>query len=104
MEVCLCMWKYGLGKIFKCGLLCVVMAGKKETLEILNRELNFEEEVMNDLANYFLVSLDGIDDLSADELVELREKLSLLRDETEGHRDSFVELIKFVEEDGKDNY
>jgi predicted nucleic acid-binding Zn-ribbon protein len=80
------------------------MVKKRETIEILKREYDYEDEIMKNLTEFFLASLNKIKNLSDKERTELQKKLSQIRDESRGHKQAFGELIEFVEKDGANNY
>jgi len=80
------------------------MVSKRETLKILQKEYEYEDQLMKDLANFYIYNLKNIPDLSEREKKILIEKLTQIKNESEGHRNSFNELIKYVTENGADNY
>lgn len=80
------------------------MASKKETLQILQKEFDYEDEITNNLTNVFLTAVKKLDDISEDERSQLLKKLTIIRDDSAGHRQAFAELIDFVEKDGTNNF
>ncbi|MBS3077330.1 hypothetical protein J4233_03590 [Candidatus Pacearchaeota archaeon] len=80
------------------------MVKKRETLDILKREYDYEDDIMKDLTEFFISALGKIKGISNEEISELDVKLRLIRDESRGHKQAFCELIEFVEKDGTDNF
>jgi len=77
---------------------------KREALKILNKEQKYEENLMKELTEYFLSSLNKIKDLSKQEIELLDKKISVIRDETIIHKEIFERMIKYVSESEDDNF
>ena len=77
---------------------------KEKALEILDKEEEYEEEIAKNLTDYYLASLDYIEDLTIEEKKEVFEKLSKLREDTIRHEQMFQALINHANENEKNNF
>ena len=80
------------------------MVNQKEALDRLNKEKEYEDRLANVLLNYYIVSLDKIDDLSKKDKDELRKVLSTIAHDSEGHSNIFSYLITYVLNNGETKY
>ena len=80
------------------------MVNQKEALDRLNKEKEYEDRLANVLLNYYIVSLDKIDDLSKKDKDELRKVLSTIAHDSEGQSNIFSYLITYVLNNGETKY
>jgi hypothetical protein len=80
------------------------MLDQTKALDILNREKDYEDRLVENLDNYFLVSLDSIDDITDEQKEKIRHHLKIIIKESMKHRYLFDQLIQRVMEHGEDNY
>ena len=80
------------------------MVNKTDTLERLNSERDYEEELAHNLTSYFLTCIDHIEDIDSECREKLRKYLKIIREESIKHNHMFSSLIQMVVEDGENNY
>ncbi len=80
------------------------MVTQSETLDRLNSEKDYEDKLAKDLDEYYLLCLDDIYDLDADEKEKLKKGLSVITSDSQMHSHKFAELIQMVVQNGEDNY
>jgi len=80
------------------------VVNQKEALDRLNKEKEYEDRLANVLLNYYIVSLDKIDDLSKKDKDELRKVLSTIAHDSEGQSNIFSYLITYVLNNGETKY
>lgn len=80
------------------------MPDQTKTLEILNREKEYEDALVEKLTNYFLVSIEGITDMTAEQKRITTENLKRINFDSIKHSQVFNHLIQFVVENGENNY
>jgi hypothetical protein len=79
------------------------MVNREEALGILNREKDYEDKLVADISSYFLLELDSISGLNAEEKELLRKNLTTILNESMIHSNKFGELIQMVLENGETN-
>ena len=72
------------------------MVNQAQTLEILNREKNYEEKLSDDLTNFCIACLEHIKDMTEEEKQKAKITLNILLRETMQHKNLFNQLIEFV--------
>jgi hypothetical protein len=72
---------------------------KEKTLEILNEEKNYEDEIVAKLTENILDKLDSIPDLKAEECKIVRKNITTLVNDSKIHSKAFNELIQTVQKD-----
>jgi hypothetical protein len=81
-----------------------MMVHKNEAIEILNREINYEDKLVKDIDFFIMYSINEIKDISKEEFLEIKEKLNKISHDSMKHFVQFSGLIDFILKDGKDNY
>jgi hypothetical protein len=80
------------------------MVNQKEALDRLNKEKDYEEKIANDLLNYYVISLDGINDLSVEQKKIIIASLEIIGHDSEMHASAFNNLITYVLNNGETEY
>jgi hypothetical protein len=80
------------------------MVNKEETLTRLNKEKEYEDSLAERLTSYFMVSVDGIADLSDKEKAKIKDSLLIILDESKRHSYLFDRLAQMVFESGENQY
>ena len=77
---------------------------QKETLEILNKEKDYEDMLAHNLMIYFLESIDDIKELDEKTKQTIKEILMTIAQESKIHSQKFSELIEMVLNNGETQY
>ncbi|MGV8152550.1 MAG: hypothetical protein ACP5OG_05705 [Candidatus Nanoarchaeia archaeon] len=80
------------------------MVNQEETLEILNREREYEDKLVKDLNDYFLASLQYIEEIDEEKRSKINASLNHIRLESLKHLKAFEGLIDYVIKNGENNY
>lgn len=80
------------------------MVNQKEALDRLNKEKDYEEKIANDLLNYYVISLDGINDLSEEQKKIIIASFNIIGHDSEMHASAFNNLINYVLNNGETEY
>ncbi|MBW2967807.1 hypothetical protein KY362_04940 [Candidatus Woesearchaeota archaeon] len=80
------------------------MPDRNKTLETLQRERDYEDELVRKLDGEVIASLKSITDMTEEEKERVGAGLVTIMRESLSHRATFENLIKRVEESGKDNF
>jgi hypothetical protein len=80
------------------------MPDQVETLRILNKEKNYEEEMAKNISGYCSDSLDYIEELESSQREEIKAHLNKLAQESLKHSRMFEQLIMMVIENGDADY
>ena len=81
-----------------------LMPNKKDTLERLNSEKDYEDQLVRNLDYYFISVLDDIKELSDAEKSKIRHSLETIRFDSMRHSDMFNMLVQKVFENESDSY
>lgn len=73
-------------------------------LERLNLDKNYEDKLVVDLTDYFLICIDTIPDITPSQKEQIKLKLSMIIDDSRRHSFLFDDLINMVLEDGTDKF
>ena len=77
---------------------------KTKALEILNREKDYEDALVDRLSIYFISRLDSIPDLSEQEKDRIEHHLTIIISESRRHSDLFNELVEMVFDSDKEEF
>jgi hypothetical protein len=80
------------------------MVTQQETLERLNKEKDYEDELVDKLDGYFLDTLDRIRGLTNSEKERITEFLAIIISDSRKHSIMFYQLITMVIESDSDTY
>lgn len=80
------------------------MVNQKEALTRLNKEKNYEERIAKELLNYYIVAIDDIPDINDEDKKKLKQSLSIIARDSQGHRNMFDNLITYVLNNGETEY
>ena len=80
------------------------MVSKKETMDRLNFEKDYEDQLVYNLNYYFISVLDVIALLSEEEKSKIRHSLETIRFDSMRHSTMFNQLVQMVFESEKDNF
>jgi flagellar biosynthesis chaperone FliJ len=69
---------------------------KRELISLLEKERDYEENIIYDLSNLYLYSLQHIEDLNEEEIEQIKKDITCLRDDSENHKKTFEKLIDYV--------
>jgi hypothetical protein len=76
------------------------MVSQFDALVRLNEEKAYEDKLAKDLSEYFIVSLDNIQDLTNDERDLIRKYLNVIMNDSLRHSAAFNQLVQMVYEHG----
>ncbi|PLW79977.1 hypothetical protein C0585_04790 [Candidatus Woesearchaeota archaeon] len=74
------------------------------TLERLNKEKDYEDKLVSDLSNYFITSLENIEDMTNSEKQKVDSSLRIIIRDSEKHAAYFAHMISKVVNHGEDDY
>jgi hypothetical protein len=77
---------------------------KEEALRRLNLGRDYEDQLIYDLAEYFLDCIDDIPDINISEKDKLKLNLNKILDDSKRHGMLFTQMIDMVIESGKDTF
>ena len=77
---------------------------QKETLQILNKEKDYEDQLVSTLTIYFLESIDNLKDIDKKTKQIIKEILQTITQESQEHSYEFSNLIEMVLNNGEDEY
>jgi hypothetical protein len=80
------------------------MVSKKDTLDRLNMEKDYEDQLVRNLDYYFIAVLDDIAEITEEERNKIRVNLETIRFDSVRHSDMFNMLIQKVFESENDNF
>ncbi len=80
------------------------MVSKKETVDRLNFEKEYEDQLVYNLNYYFISVLDDIALLTEEEKSKIRHSLETIRFDSMRHSALFNQLVQLVFESEKDNF
>ena len=80
------------------------MVNQKEALDRLNKEKNYEEKIAGDLLNYYIISLDAVEDISEEQKKIIIESLTVIGNDSLMHANAFNNLIDYVLNNGETEY
>jgi hypothetical protein len=80
------------------------MVNQKEALDRLNKEKDYEEKIANDLLNYYVISLEGIEDITEEQKKIIIASLEIIGNDSLMHASAFNNLITYVLNNGETEY
>ncbi|MBN2051912.1 hypothetical protein JW756_00235 [Candidatus Woesearchaeota archaeon] len=80
------------------------MVSKNDTLSRLNKEKDYEDQLVYNLNYYFISVLNDIPLLTEEEKSEIRRKLEQIRFDSMRHSEMFNQLVQMVFESGSDKF
>ena len=80
------------------------MVSKQDTLDRLNMEKDYEDQLVMTLNHYFIAVLDSIEDITPEEKSKLESSLKQISYDSARHSAMFDMLIQKVFENEKDNF
>jgi hypothetical protein len=80
------------------------MVNKKDALERLNFEKDYEDQLVRNLNYYFISVLDDIAGITEEEREKIRHSLETIRFDSMRHSDMFNQLVQMVFTNEADNY
>lgn len=80
------------------------MVSKQDTMERLNKEKDYEDQLVLNLNHYFIAVLDDIKDITPEEKNKLDTNLKQISYDSARHSAMFDMLIQKVIESEKDNF
>ena len=80
------------------------MVNQKETLEILNKDVEYEDKLAQDILYYCSMCKDDIIDLPGDVKEEIHELMDKIRTDSERHELMIKALIQMVLTKGEGDY
>lgn len=80
------------------------MVSQKEALDVLNKEKDYEEKIASDLLNYYVISLDGIADITEEQKKTIIVSLTVIGNDSLMHANAFNNLINYVLNNGETEY
>ncbi|MFZ1970887.1 MAG: hypothetical protein WAU65_01765 [Candidatus Nanoarchaeia archaeon] len=80
------------------------MVNEVDSLARLKKEREYEDDLVYDLINVFLLSLKEISDLKHEEETIVRDRLTKIASDSKRHSHLFETLIEMVIKNGDNNY
>ena len=80
------------------------MVNQTDTMARLNKEREYEDKLVEVLSDFYIYTLDYIDDIDSAKKERISEILTKIKVDSIMHSEKFNMLLQMVLENGEDNY